>query len=70
MGMVKKRTNREIAYIRLEVVISSLAAIIVATVAHKEEYIYQDPRERNGVENLSKGYIRILCCLNHHAEKE
>ena len=55
MGMVKKRTNREIAYIRPEVVISSLAAIIAAVVAHKQEYIYQDPKERNGVEYLSKG---------------
>ena len=55
MGMVKKRTNREIAYIRPEVVISSLAAIIAVAVAHKEEYIYKDPKERNGVEYLSKG---------------
>ena len=55
MGMVKKRTNREIAYIRPEVVISSLVAIIAATIAHKEEYISQDPKERNGVEYLSKG---------------
>ena len=54
-GHGEERTNRGIAYIRPEVDISSLVAIIAAPIAHKEEYIYQDPKERNGVEYLSKG---------------
>ena len=52
---MKTRTNGEIAYKRPEVAISSLATIIAAAVAYKEEYIYQDPKERSGVEYLSKG---------------
>ena len=52
---MKTRTNGKIAYKRPEVAISSLAEIIAAEVGHKEEYIYQDPKERNGVEYLSKG---------------
>ena len=53
---MKTRTNREIAYKRPEVAISSLVVIIVVAVAtDKEEYIYQDPKDRNGVEYISKG---------------